>query len=103
MKIERVFVVGGGTMGRGIASLSALSGYTTGVFEADEAARGRLRQAIEASWERAAEKGKLRPDAIAAARGRLSVADTLDGAAHADLVVEAVPETLELKKRVFAE
>lgn len=103
MKIERVFVVGGGTMGRGIASLAALSGYTAGVFEADAAARAGLRQAIEGSWERAAEKGKLRPEAIAAARGRLFVAEALAEAAPADLVVEAVPESMDLKKQVFSD
>ena len=103
MKIERVFVVGGGTMGRGIASLSALAGYATGVFEAEAAARARLRQAIEGSWERAAEKGKLRPEAIAGAGARLTVAEGLATAADADLVVEAVPESLELKQRVFTD
>jgi 3-hydroxybutyryl-CoA dehydrogenase len=103
MKIERVFVVGGGTMGRGIAGLCALSGYTTGVYEADAGARKKLLPAIESSWERAVAKGKLSAETAARARARLAVAASLDEAASADLVVEAVPELLELKATVFGE
>jgi 3-hydroxybutyryl-CoA dehydrogenase len=103
VKIERVFVVGGGTMGRGIAGLAALSGYATEVYEADLAARETLRSEIESSWERARAKGKLSAEAVAAARGRLAVAGNLGGAACADLVVEAVPESLPQKTAVFGE
>ncbi len=103
MKIERVFVIGGGTMGRGIAGLSALSGYATFVYEADPGLRETLRLAIESSWERAAAKGKLAPGAAAAASGRLTVAQSLGEAAAADLAVEAVPESLALKAAVFEE
>lgn len=103
MKIERVFIVGGGTMGRGIAGLCALSGYTTGVYEADAGARKKLRPAIESSWERAIAKGKLSAEMAARARARLTIAVSLDEVASADLVVEAVPELLELKAAVFGE
>ena len=103
MKIERVFVVGGGTMGRGIAGLSALSGFATSVYEADSKLRETLRASIETSWERAAAKGKLSPGAAAEAGGRLSIAASLAEAAGADLAVEAVPETLALKAAVFEE
>ncbi len=103
MKIERVFVVGGGTMGRGIAGLTALTGYATGVYEADQGAREALGKTIEASWERARAKGRLSADAAAAARSRLTVAGSLTEAASADLVVEAVPESLPQKTAVFGE
>jgi 3-hydroxybutyryl-CoA dehydrogenase len=103
VKIERVFVVGGGTMGRGIAGLCALSGYATGVYESDPGLRETLGSAIESSWERAAAKGMLAPGAAAAASGRLSIATSLSEAAAADLAIEAVPESLELKEGVFEE
>ena len=103
MKIERVFVVGGGTMGRGIAGLSALSGFSTAVYEADPRLRETLRSSIESSWERAAAKGKLEPGRAAEASGRLSIATSLSEAAAADLLVEAVPESQALKEAVFEE
>jgi 3-hydroxybutyryl-CoA dehydrogenase len=103
VKIESVFVVGGGTMGRGIAGLSALSGFATSVYEADPRLRETLRSSIESSWERAAARGKLAPGAVAAARGRLSIAAGLSEAAEADCVIEAVPESLKLKAEVFGE
>jgi 3-hydroxybutyryl-CoA dehydrogenase len=103
MKLERVFVVGGGTMGRGIAGLSALSGFVTTVYEADAGLRETLRSSIESSWERAAAKGKLSQGAAKAASGRLSIAKSLSEAAAVDLAVEAVPESLTLKTTVFEE
>ena len=103
MKVERVFVVGGGTMGRGIAGLCALSGYTTCVYEADAGARSKLLSAIEASWDRAAAKGMLSGEAVGRARTRLAIAASLEEAASADLVVEAVLELMEQKAAVFGE
>lgn len=98
-----VLVIGGGTMGRGIAGLCALSGYQTCIFEADPAARGSLRSTIESSWQRAVERGKLSADAAAKARALLRIAERLEGSVDVDLVLEAVPEILELKQKVFAE
>lgn len=90
-------------MGRGIAGISALSGFATSVYEADAKLRETLRSSIESSWERAAAKGKLAPAAAARGSARLTIATSLAEAAAADLSIEAVPETLALKAAVFEE
>lgn len=99
----RILVVGAGTMGRGIAGLCALSGYDTWVFDADPSAQRSVRPAIESSWGRAVEKGKLAADAVDAARHRLRIAERLRDAANVDFVLEAVPEALDLKRMVLSE
>ncbi len=96
-----VLVVGGGTMGSGIAGLCALCGFDTAVFEQDREARGRLRASIESSWRRAAAKGKLSPGEIEAAGERLQILGRLEEEAGAQLAIEAVPESLALKGKVF--
>jgi 3-hydroxybutyryl-CoA dehydrogenase len=100
----RILVIGAGTMGRGIAGLCALSGYDTWVFDADPEAQRAVRGAVEASWGRAIDKGKLTTEAAEAARHRLRTPERLrDGAADVDFAIEAVPEALELKRMVFSE
>ena len=96
-----ILVVGGGTMGRGIAGLCALSGFGTAIFESDGEARGRVRDSIESSWRRAAARGKLSAEEIAAADARLRVLERLEDEGGADLAIEAVPESLPLKEKVF--
>jgi 3-hydroxybutyryl-CoA dehydrogenase len=100
---KSVLVIGGGTMGRGIAALCALAGCSTRVYEADEAARGSLLATIESSWRRAAEKGKLAVDVAARAANRIEVVERLEVSADCDFVFEAVPEDLALKQKIFAE
>lgn len=103
MAQEKVFVVGGGTMGRGIAALCALRGFPTAVFEADAAVRGGLRQTVEDSWNRAVTRGKLNARDVRAAGERLSIASSLNEAADSAIVVEAAPENLALKQEIFRE
>ncbi len=103
MVTGRVLVVGGGTMGRGIASLCALSDYETLVFEADPAARQHLRSSIESAWHRAVERGKLTAERVETARQLLDIAERLKDVVNVDIVLEAVPESLELKQTVFHE
>jgi 3-hydroxybutyryl-CoA dehydrogenase len=98
-----VLVVGGGTMGRGIVGVCALSGYRTAVFEADPAARRGLRDAIAASWRTAVAKGKVSADAAEAAGNLVSVPESLEEARPAAIAIEAVPESLDLKRRIFEE
>ncbi len=101
--IQRAFVLGAGTMGAGIAEVSAKAGIETVLFDisADAVKKGLAN--IEKSLARAVEKGKLSADESERVRGRLRPATTLEEAARADLVVEAVPEDMGLKKKLFAE
>ncbi len=101
MKLDQILILGGGTMGRGIAGLCALSGFGAAIFEADAAGRGKLRAAIESSWERAAERGKISAESVEAARGLLLILERLEEGREAGLAIEAVPESLELKAKVF--
>lgn len=101
--IQRAFVLGAGTMGAGIAEVSAKAGIETILFDVSDDAAKKGLTTIERSLARAVEKGKLTADELARVRGRLSTATTLADAARADLVVEAVPEDMGLKKRLFAE
>ena len=98
-----ILVIGAGTMGRGIAGLCAISGYDTWVFDADPDASRAVRAAVEASWARAIDKGKLTTEAAETARHRLKIAERLRDARDVDFAIEAVPEALELKRMVFSE
>jgi 3-hydroxybutyryl-CoA dehydrogenase len=101
--VERIGVVGAGTMGSGIAQLACLGGYETLIQDPDPAA-------LEAGAERVVEslgKGVKREmwsaDEAEAAGGRLEGVAELSGLAECDLVIEAAPEDLDLKRRLFAE
>ena len=90
-------------MGRGIAALCASTGHQTRLFEVDASARGGLRSSIESSWQRAAASGRLDPGDLEKAHGLLHVIESLEEAAGADCAIEAVPESLELKRSVFGQ
>ncbi|MBA2323552.1 MAG: 3-hydroxyacyl-CoA dehydrogenase family protein [Pseudonocardiales bacterium] len=102
-EFEAVGVVGLGTMGAGIAEVFARNGLrVVGVEQdADGAARGRAH--LENSTTRAQSRGKLTEQDAAALLGRITISTELADLADVDLVVEAVPERLELKVVVFAE
>ncbi|HEU5060960.1 MAG TPA: 3-hydroxyacyl-CoA dehydrogenase family protein [Kofleriaceae bacterium] len=103
MQISSIAVIGTGTMGRGIAQVAAQSGFTVVVCDVDQATTVAGLVKIRSSLDRAVERGKLDADTRAAANARLSSApDPAQAAARVDLVVEAVPEQLELKQRTLA-
>ncbi|MCS6883852.1 MAG: 3-hydroxyacyl-CoA dehydrogenase family protein [Acidobacteriota bacterium] len=101
--IQKVAVVGAGTMGHGIAQVAAQAGYSVSLYDLAEEVLERALANIGRNLEKAVEKGKMRSEDRDAVLCRIS--STLDLAAavaDADLVIEAVPESLELKLEVFA-
>jgi len=99
-----VAVIGAGTMGHGIAQVAAMAGFETRLFDIDARAREHALALVEASLDRGVELGKVEPAARNAALESLSATgDVTEAAAGADLVIEAVPEDLELKRRVLRE
>ncbi|HEX5761862.1 MAG TPA: 3-hydroxyacyl-CoA dehydrogenase NAD-binding domain-containing protein [Solirubrobacterales bacterium] len=102
LPIERIGVVGAGTMGAGIALLSCLGRYATCIHDADEAVRTAAETTIGETLADGADRRWTSDDAEAAS-ARLRSAETLAELADCDLVIEAVPEDLDLKRRLFAE
>src|SRR5947209_17337722 len=99
--MQRVAVIGGGTMGVGIAEARARSGSDVVVVEAESARAERCRARIEASLQRAARADRLTTAEAGSALGRLEVTTDLDGAATAELAIEAVPEAESIKLDLF--
>jgi 3-hydroxybutyryl-CoA dehydrogenase len=102
--VKRVGVLGAGVMGSGIAQVAATAGYESVCYDIDPAALTAGREHVTTGrygLERGVERGKLTREQADAASERLTFTDSFDEAAATDLVVEAVPERLELKVRVF--
>src|SRR3954467_7916601 len=96
-------VVGAGTMGSGIAQLGALAGARTLLFDADGDAVERALERISAQLERGAEKGRWSAEDAGAARERLEGTGSLEDLGECELIVEAAPESLEVKHELFGE
>ncbi|HEX6792991.1 MAG TPA: 3-hydroxybutyryl-CoA dehydrogenase [Casimicrobiaceae bacterium] len=101
MQIERVGVVGAGTMGSGIAQACAVAGVDVVMVDVAQAAVDRGRAAIDGSLERLLKKDKITADARIAALARVRGTTVYDDLAQADLIVEAATENLELKLRIL--
>ncbi|HVL86664.1 MAG TPA: 3-hydroxyacyl-CoA dehydrogenase family protein [Candidatus Thermoplasmatota archaeon] len=102
--LRRVTVLGSGTMGHGIAHVAALAGCSVRLRDVDdkllESAVGKIRSNLR----KGVEKGKVDARAADEALARIETTTDLAAAcAEADLVIEAIPESVDLKRRVFAE
>ena len=103
MNVERVAVIGSGTMGNGIAHVCALSGLRVTLVDADPAALERGVATIARNLDRQRSKGMITAGERSGALDRIESATALDGVGSAGLVIEAVPEIAELKYEIFAE
>jgi 3-hydroxybutyryl-CoA dehydrogenase len=100
--ISSVGIVGAGAMGHGIAQVCALTGFQVVLGDVTlEAARAGLEK-VKKLLELAVEKGKVDPVARGTALGRIELTHDLSAFGRCDLVIEAVPEKLELKQQVIA-
>ncbi|TDI49884.1 MAG: 3-hydroxyacyl-CoA dehydrogenase family protein [Acidobacteria bacterium] len=103
MAIERITIIGVGTMGHGIAQVAAAAGATVHMNDISAEAIDKGMSAVRANLDKGIEKGKVTEEQRDAVVGRLVAAPDLDAAAAAaDLVIEAAPESLELKQKIFA-
>jgi 3-hydroxybutyryl-CoA dehydrogenase len=101
-KIKKVGVLGCGLMGSGIAEVAARSGYETVVREVTEELVEKGLQKIGGSLGKAVERGKLEASARDETMARLSGTVKLEDLADCDIVIEAIVENLEEKKRIFS-
>ncbi len=102
--VNTVAVVGSGTMGLGIAHVAALGGYDTIVQDVAEEQLRKAVDTIRGNLAKGVEKGKVAAAAAEAAMKRLRTETSLAAAAKgADFVIEAVPEDMALKARIFGE
>ena len=102
MPINRIGVIGAGTMGHGIAQVFSQAGFDVRLIDAAPAALDRARIAIEKSLAKFVEKGRLTNVEKDAAMARLTTGTSVDALADADYVVEAIFEDVEAKRGVFA-
>jgi 3-hydroxybutyryl-CoA dehydrogenase len=99
--MKRIGVVGCGLMGSGIAQMSALNGYATTVVEINDEILKKGLASIDDFLERGKRRGKVTDEQIAAVKKNLSSATTLTALKDCDLVIEAVTENADLKKKLF--
>ena len=103
MDIRKVAVAGAGTMGNGIAQVFAQGGYQVVMLDIEEEYVERGMKAIDKSLTRMVSKEKITEDDRKEILGRISTSTDLKDASDAGLVIEAVFEDMEIKKKIFSE
>ena len=99
--MKKIGVLGCGLMGSGIAQISALNGYATTVVEINEDILKKGMVSIDDWLEKGKKRGKVTDEQFATAKKNLATATDMSAFKDCDLVIEAVTENTELKKKVF--
>jgi 3-hydroxybutyryl-CoA dehydrogenase len=103
MSIQKVTVIGAGTMGNGIAHVFAQSGFDVKLVDIKVEFLDKAYATIKANLDRQVKKGTVTQGDADATLGRITTSIDMDGdAKHADFIVEAATENYELKKKIFA-
>lgn len=101
MEIKKVMVIGAGQMGNGIAQVSAQTGWDTILYDINMDLVNKGLANIENNLNREVSKGKRTEEDKAAVMARLKPSTSLEDAKDVDLVVEAIVENFDIKKKVF--
>jgi len=100
--MRNIVVIGGGTMGNGIAHTAAASGFDVTLVDVNEAILQRAVSTITANLQRGVDKGKMTADERDTIVARIRTNTSLPSIADADIVIEAIIENLEAKTDLFA-
>lgn len=103
MEIKKVVVIGAGTMGSGIAQWFSQQMCTVELVDNSQTQAQLSLAGIVSSWDKLATKGKLSPEQVNRYKQLISVKNLADSSGDADLVIEAIIEDLEIKKKLFLE
>lgn len=101
MTINTVSIIGAGTMGAGIAQATALAGYRVILYDLEDEILTRAQDNIVKSINKGVELGKTAATTADAAKDALQLTTSLEEAAAADLIIEAAPEKMALKRNLF--
>ncbi|AWB84445.1 3-hydroxyacyl-CoA dehydrogenase family protein [Corynebacterium liangguodongii] len=102
--IEKVTVIGSGTMGRQIGIVAALAGFTTSIVDISEDALSAAKDELHRRMDRDVEKGRRTREDVDAAFARLSLTtNQAEAVADTDIVIEAAVEDIDIKRKVFAQ
>lgn len=101
---EKLVVIGSGVMGRGIAYVAAVGGYETVLVDVAEAALKNAESELDSIFEKGLARGKLTEAKVSESKAKLSFNTSLQEAVKdAFIIIEAVPENIEIKKNVFTQ
>ena len=102
--VRTLAVIGAGDMGHGVAELAALKGFDVRLRDVEQAALDRAMQKVRASLDKLVQRAQATREQADQALARIRpTTDLMEAVGQADLVIEAVPEKLDLKQRVFVE
>jgi enoyl-CoA hydratase / 3-hydroxyacyl-CoA dehydrogenase len=101
--VQRVVVLGAGSMGHGIAEVAAIGGYDVTIRDIEDDIIREGYENVEWSLEKLAEKGRIEESADAVLDRIETTTDLAEAVSDADLVIEAVPEQMEIKEDTFSE
>lgn len=103
MQIDKIFVIGAGQMGSGIAQVSSQAGYRVYLNDIESKCLELAMGNIEKNLERGVSKGKITAEEKKAVLDRIVTVTSLEHAGEADFIIEAASEQMEIKAKIFSE
>ena len=99
----KVGIIGSGTMGSGIAQVAATAGCQVNLFDANQTVLEKSKTSLEKILIRLIEKGRIDTSEKNRIQSNINYVDSLEELSNSDLIIEAILENLEIKKKVFSE